>query len=144
MAILQNKIHRIAWIIYYFVYLCTMTLCVDTDKLLTNILEAFGSLDSAMGSLPAWEIDLTEIEESFQEFAQRIKEGTTLLRGIQPFFPQATAQVLPHPAEGESLQQTLLIMTIHFRADIWENHSRNYNSMNDSPNIGTIWTSMRK
>ena len=129
---------------FYFVYLCTMILRIDTDKLLTNILEAFGSLDTALGSMPAWEIDLTEIEESFQEFVQRIKEGAAIVRGIQPFYPQATALALPRPSEGESLQQTLLIMTILFRADIWENHSRNYNSMNDSPNIGTLWTSTRR
>lgn len=128
---------------FYFVYLCAMELRADTDKLLTNIIEAFGSLDTAVEGMPAWEIDLTEIEKLFQDLALKIKKGAALVKGLRPLFPQTTAQVLPRPAEGESLQQTLLIMTIHFRADIWENHSRNYNSKNDSPNIGTLWTSMR-
>ena len=125
---------------FYFAYLCIMRLCIDTDKLLTNILEAFDSLDSALGSMPAWEIDLTEIEASFQEFVQRIKESAALVRGIQPFFPQVTALAFPRPSEGESLQQALLIMTIHFHSSYWGNHSMGYYFMNDSPNTGLLWT----
>lgn len=117
-----------------------MKLNLDMDILLSSITEAFGSLDTAMGSLTAWEIDLSDMEISLQELARSTRESINLVKGIQPFHSEAPVLVPPSCHERHPLLQTQLIMTIHFRSNYKENNSSQYISLNYSPVNRALWT----
>lgn len=116
-----------------------MKLVIDTDILLSNIMEAFVSLDTAVGSLPAWEIDLSALEVTLQELALSIRESVDLVKSILPFHSEAPVLIHPSCNERHHLLQTLLIMTIHFRSNYRDNNSSQYKSLNYSPANRTLW-----
>ena len=113
---------------------------IDTDILISNITEAFNFLDTAVGSLSVWEIDLSNIEESFQELIQSIQESVDLVKDIQFFRSDVPVLAYPLCQEGHPLVQTLLVMTIHFRSNYREDNSIRYQSLNYTTVNRTLWT----
>lgn len=116
-----------------------MKLLVDTGIIISNILEAFGSLDAAVGSLPVCEVDLSEIDASLQKLELCIQESVSLVKGIQCFRLESPELVLLPCIEGRPSVQTLLIMTIHYHSDLWVNHSKQYGFLNYSTQNQLIW-----
>ena len=103
-----------------------MKLLADTGIIISNILEAFGSLDTAVGSLPVYEMDLSEIDASLQKLALCIQESVSLVKGFQYIRLESPELVLLPCIEGRPSVQTILIMTIHYHSDLWVNNSKQH------------------
>ena len=116
-----------------------MKLLADTGIIISNILEAFGPLDTVVGSLPVCEMDLSEIDASLQELALCIQESVSLVKGFQHFRLESLELVLLPCIEGRPSVQTILIMTIHYHSDLWVNNSKQYNISNYSTQNQLIW-----
>lgn len=117
-----------------------MKYAIDTDILVSYITDAFDSLNTAVGSLPVWEIDLSEADATLQALILSLQESDALARSIQPCLPEASILALPTCLEGHPLVQTRLIMTIHFRSNRRKNNSFKYTSLNYSTFNRTLWT----
>ena len=113
---------------------------VKTSNQISSIQEAFGSLDTALESLPVWEIDLSVLEETIRAFTFSLQESDDLVKGIPCICSESPVLAFHACPEGYHHVQKLLVMTIHFRSDYSEYNSCHLISLNYITINRALWT----